>query len=108
MRGHAKGLTKYVRLCPLIHRFSSSLTFVVFYIFANKLSWLILFFLCYSLTRHEYPLEMFPYGDPPPLPTGKLGKLTPPPPGKSDPFRGVGGGEYGYFLEPHIAKFYRS
>ena len=37
----------------------------------------------------------------PPLPPGKLGKLTPLPPGKSDPSRGVGGG-YGYFLEPHI------
>ena len=28
----------------------------------------------------------------PPLPTGKLGKLTPIRPGKSDPFRGGGGG----------------
>ena len=38
---------------------------------------------------HENPLEIFPYGDPPPpLPTGKLGKLTPLPPGKSDPFGG--------------------
>ena len=35
-----------------------------------------------------------------PLPTGKLGKLTHLPPGKSDPFRGGGG--YGYFLEPQI------
>ena len=24
-----------------------------------------MFFLCYSLTRHENPLEIFPYGDPP-------------------------------------------
>ena len=48
-----------------------------------------MFFLCYSLTCHENPLEIFPYGDPPPpLPTGKLGKLTHLPPGKSDPFRG--------------------
>ena len=51
-----------------------------------------MFFLCYSLTRHENPLEIFPYGDPPSLPTGKLGKLTPIRPGKSDPFRGGGGG----------------
>ena len=58
-----------------------------------------MFFLCYSLTRHENPLEIFPYGDPPPLPTEKLGKLTPPSPlGKSDPVRGSG---YGYFLAPH-------
>ena len=28
--------------------------------------------------RHENPLEIFPYGEPP-LPAGKLGKLTPPP-----------------------------
>ena len=55
------------------------------------------FFLCYSLTRHKNPLEIFPYGDPP-VPTGKLGKLTPLSHGKSDPFRGEG---YGYFLEPH-------
>ena len=48
-----------------------------------------MFFLCYSLTRHKNPLEIFPCGDPP-VPTGKLGKLTPPPPGKSDPFRGGG------------------
>ena len=34
------------------------------------------------VARHENPLEIFPYGDPPPLPTGKLGKLTPPPPWK--------------------------
>ena len=47
------------------------------------------FFLCYSLTRHENPLEIFPYGDPP-VPTGKLGKLTPLSRGKSDPFRGGG------------------
>ena len=40
VRGHAKGLTKYYVLkCPLIHRFSGSLTFLVFYIFTNKLSW---------------------------------------------------------------------
>ena len=40
--------------------------------------------------RHENHLEIFPYGEPP-LPTGKLGKLTPPlPPGKFDPFRGGG------------------
>ena len=37
----------------------------MFYIFENKLSWLIfVFFLCYSLTRHGNPLEIFPYGDP--------------------------------------------
>ena len=47
-------------------------------------------FLCYPLARHEKPLEIFPYGDPLPLPTGKLGKLPPLPPGKSDPFRGGG------------------
>ena len=40
--------------------------------------------------RHENHLEIFPYGEPPPLPTGKLGKLTPPPPGKFDPFPGGG------------------
>ena len=47
-----------------------------------------MFFLCYSLTRHENPLEIFPYGDPPsPLenPNPSVG----------------GGGGYGYFLEPH-------
>ena len=32
-------------------------------------------------TLHENPLEIFPYGDPP-LPAGKLDKLTPPPPWK--------------------------
>ena len=49
-------------------------------------------FLCYPLARQENPLEIFPYGDPLPLPTGKLGKLPPLPAGKSDPFRGGGGG----------------
>ena len=37
-------------------------------------------------------------------PPGKLGKLTPLPPGKSDPFC-WGGGGYGYFLEPHITVY---
>ena len=32
-----------------------------------------------SNMRHENHLEIFPYGEPP-LPTGKLGKLTPPSP----------------------------
>ena len=58
-----------------------------------------MFFLCYSLTCHENPLEIFPYGDP--LPTGKLGKLTHLPPPLENPIPSVGGG-YGYFLEPQI------
>ena len=45
-----------------------------------------MFFLCYSLMCHKNPLEIFPYGARP-LPTGKFGKLTPVPSGKSDPFR---------------------
>ena len=53
--------------------------------------------------RHENHLEIFPYGEPPPpLPTGKLGKLTPPPPWK---IRSLPWGWYGYFLGPQIAKF---
>ena len=48
-----------------------------------------MFFLCYSLTCHENLWKYFPLVTP--LPTGKLGKLTPLPPGKSDPFRGGGG-----------------
>ena len=60
-------------------------------------------FLCYSLTRHENPLKIFPYGDPP-LPTGKLGKLTPPPAWK---IRSLPWGlRYRYFLEPHNQHFY--
>ena len=49
--------------------------------------------------RHENPLEIFPYGDPPPptLPTGKLGKLTPSPPGN---------GSMDIFLEPHNYSMY--
>ena len=45
-----------------------------------------MFFLCYFLTCNKNSLEIFSYGAPL-LPTGKLGKLNPPPP--SDPFRGV-------------------
>ena len=60
-----------------------------------------MFFLCYSITGHENPQEIFPYGDPP-APHWKIRQIDPPPlpSGKSDPFRG-GGGEYGYFLEPY-------
>ena len=47
------------------------------------------FSLLHSNMRHEKHLEIFPYGEPPHA-TGKLGKLTPLPPGKSDPFRGGG------------------
>ena len=46
--------------------FSSSLTFVVFYILQiNCRGKFWGFFLCYSLTHHENPLEIFPYGAPP-------------------------------------------
>ena len=34
-----------------------------------------MFFLCYSLTRHENPLEIFPCGDPPPPPYSSHWKL---------------------------------
>ena len=39
----------------------------------------------------------------PPSPLWKIRQINPLPPGKSDPFRGGGGG-YGYFLESHIVK----
>ena len=39
-----------------------------------------MFFLCYSLTCHENPLEIFPYGDPPPH--WKIRQIDPPPPWK--------------------------
>ena len=38
--------------------------------------------------RHEHPLEKFPYG--PPHSTLEIRQIDPPPPGKSDPFRGGG------------------
>ena len=44
----------------------------------------------FVILLHKNPREIFPYGAPL-LPTGILGKLTPPlPPGKSDPFCGGG------------------
>ena len=46
------------------------------------------FFLCYSLTHHENPREIFPYGAPL-LPTGILGKLTPPPSPLENPIPSV-------------------
>ena len=59
--------------------FSSSLTFVVFYILQmNCCRKFWGSFLCYSLTHHENPLGIFPYGTPPF------------PPGKSHPFCGGG------------------
>ena len=59
--------------------FSSSLTFIVFYILQmNCCGKFLGFFLCYSLTHHENPLEIFPYG------------ALPFPQGKSYPFRGGG------------------
>ena len=58
---------------------SSSLTFVVFNILQiNCCHKFWGFFLCYSLTHLESPLEIFPYGAPPF------------PPGKSYPFHGGG------------------
>ena len=56
-----------------------------------------MFFLCYSLTCHENPLEIFPYGDPPPH--WKIRQIDPPPPWK---IRSLPWGGYGYFLEPQI------
>ena len=50
--------------------------------------------------RHENPLDIFPYGDPPTLPTGKFRQIDPPPP-LENPILSMGG--YGYFLEPQIA-----
>ena len=38
--------------------------------------------------HHENPLEIFPYGAPPPH--WKIRQIDPPPPGKSDPFHGGG------------------
>ena len=44
-------------------------------------------------------MEIFPYGDPHPLLTGKLGKLTPPPSPLENPIPSVGeGGGYGYYF----------
>ena len=63
-----------------------------------------MFFLCYSLTRHENPLEIFPYGDPPPPPHWKIRQIDPPSP-LENPIPSVGG--YGYFLEPHNKYMYR-
>ena len=58
-----------------------------------------LLFLCYSLTHHKNPREIFPYGAPL-LFTGILGNMTPPPP---PPWKiqSLLWGWYGYFLEPH-------
>ena len=47
------------------------------------------FFLCYSLTHHENPWEIFPYRAPL-LPTGILGKLIPPPSLLENPIPSVG------------------
>ena len=59
-----------------------------------------MFFLCYSITGHENPQEIFPYGDPP-APHWKIRQIDPPSP-LENPIPSVGGGgEYGYFLEPH-------
>ena len=39
-------------------------------------------FLCYSLTRHENPLEILSYGDPPPPSHWKIRQIDPHPPWK--------------------------
>ena len=53
--------------------------------------------------RHENPLEEFPYGDPPPH--WKIRQIDPPPSSLENPIPSVGGGGFGYFLEPHIRIF---
>ena len=50
-----------------------------------------MFFLCYPLICIMRTIwKYFPMENPPPLPTEKLGKLTPLPPGKFNPFCGGG------------------
>ena len=64
----------------------------MFFISANNLSSQILvFLLCYTLMHHKNPLWCSP------LPAGKLGKLTPPPPAPHWKIWSVRWGWYGYF-----------
>ena len=92
-----RGTDKICSRRPLIHRFSSSLTFVVFYILNCRGEFLCFVFV--TLLRVTRTLwKYFPMLIPPPH--WKIRQIDPPPPSPlENPIPSVGG--YGYFLEPH-------